>query len=46
MQTKDALRAAYQRFIKELELAQKDKAGRDLIRAIFGKHSIAKDPPL
>jgi hypothetical protein len=40
---KQSLRAAYQRFMKELEPARKDEAGRDLIRAIFGKDSIAED---
>jgi hypothetical protein len=38
------LRAAYQRFMKEQEPARKNKAGRELIRAIFGKNSIAEAP--
>jgi len=42
MQTKDDLRAAFLRFMKEQEPDKKDKAGRDLIRAIFGKNSIAE----
>jgi hypothetical protein len=42
MQTKHHLEAAYKRFMKEQEAAGKDKAGRDLIRAIFGKDSIAE----
>ena len=31
------LKATYQRFIDEQEPARKDEAGKDLIRAIFGK---------
>jgi hypothetical protein len=38
------LQAAYQRFMKEQEPANKNKAGCDLIRAIFGKNSIAEAP--
>ena len=40
---KQNLKAAYQRFVKEQEPARKDEAGKDLIRAIFGKDSIAED---
>jgi len=43
---KRQLHAAYQRFMKEQEPAQKHKDGRDLIRAIFGKNSIAEAPLL
>jgi len=40
---KGNLKAAYQRFMKEQEPARKEEAGRDLIRAIFGKEAIAED---
>ncbi len=43
---KQNLQVAYQRFMKEQEPARKDEAGKDLIRAIFGKDSIAADPVL
>ena len=38
------LKATYKRFLDEREPARKDEAGKDLIRAIFGKDAIAKDP--
>ena len=41
--TRDRLNAAYSRFIEENEPGRKNEAGRDLIRAIFGKGSIAED---
>ncbi len=37
------LRAAYQRFVQEQDHARKEEAGKDLIRAIFGKDAIAGD---
>ncbi len=40
------LQATYQRFMKEREPARKEAAGQDLIRAVFGKDTIAKDPVL
>jgi hypothetical protein len=40
---KENLKAAYQNFLKEQEPAKKDKAGHELIRAIFGNDAIAKD---
>ncbi len=40
------LKSAYRRFLKEKEPSKKDEAGRDMIRAIFGKDSIAEDPVL
>ena len=40
-EAKAQLKASYRRFIAENEPAQKNKAGRELIRAIFGKDSIA-----
>jgi hypothetical protein len=43
---KENLRATYGRFLKEQEPAKKDEAGRDLIRAVFGKDAIAEDPIL
>jgi predicted DNA-binding ribbon-helix-helix protein len=38
------LALAYRRFLKAPATAKKDKAGKDLIRAIFGKDAIADDP--
>lgn len=35
--------AAYKRFMDESEPTTKNEAGLDLIRAIFGKDSIAED---
>ena len=40
---KKNLNTAYRRFLKEREPSKKDQAGRDLIRAIFGKDAIAED---
>jgi hypothetical protein len=40
------LRAAYRRFLSEQEPSKKEEAGRDLIRAVFGKDSVAEDPLL
>lgn len=40
------LRASYKRFLEEDEPSRKNKAGKDLIRAIFGKNAIAEDPLL
>jgi hypothetical protein len=37
------LRAAYKRFINEKSPGPKNKAGKDLIRAIFGTNGIAED---
>ena len=37
------LNAAYRRFMAEADPARKDEAGKDLIRAIFGKDAIAED---
>jgi hypothetical protein len=41
---KKNLETTYRRFLKEKEPSRKDEAGRDLIRAIFGKDAIAEDP--
>ena len=35
------LKAAYKRFLQEQEPVRKDEAGKDLIRAIFGKDAVA-----
>jgi len=45
-EAKKELRTAYQRFMSESEPAQKTGAGKDLIRAIFGKDALAEDPLL
>jgi hypothetical protein len=46
LDAKANLQATYRRFMKEQEPALKEEAGRDLIRAIFGKGAIAEDPLL
>ena len=43
---KENLRAAYRKFLKEQEPSKKEEAGRDLIRAVFGRDAIAEDPIL
>jgi hypothetical protein len=43
---KENLKIAYRSFIKEKEPLKKEQAGREMIRAIFGKGSIAEDPIL
>src|SRR5260370_11189930 len=45
-EAKENLTAAYRRFLKEQEPSKKEEAGRDLLRAIFGKDAIAEDPIL
>ena len=45
-ESKQQLREAYRSFIEESEPKRKNEAGRDLIRAIFGKDSIAEDSVL
>jgi hypothetical protein len=42
-EAKRQLRAAYRNFVEEAEPERKNEAGRDLIRAIFGRDSIAED---
>ena len=42
-EAKQQLKAAYRNFIEEERPAHKAEAGRDLIRAVFGKESIAED---
>jgi hypothetical protein len=40
---RNALNATYRRFIFEADPERKGEAGKDLIRAIFGKDAIAED---
>jgi hypothetical protein len=40
---RDDLNATYRRFMSEADPDRKGEAGKDLIRAIFGKNSIAED---
>lgn len=40
---KQHLKTAYRTFIEDAEPDRKNEAGRDLIRAMFGKDSIAED---
>lgn len=40
---REQLQTTYRRFIEENEPARKNGAGRDLIRAIFGKDALAED---
>src|SRR5580700_3465297 len=40
--SKENLKTAYRRFLKEKEPSRKDEAGRDLTRAVFGKDAIAE----
>ena len=40
---KENLRASYKRFMEEQEPARKNEAGKELVRAIFGKDAIAED---
>ncbi len=42
-EAKQQLKTAYRNFVEEAEPGRKNEAGRDLIRAIFGKDSIAED---
>jgi hypothetical protein len=38
------LNISYRRFMSEADPRLKDEAGKDLIRAIFGKEALAEDP--
>ncbi len=38
-----SLNATYRRFLAETDAERKGEAGKDLIRAIFGKDAIAED---
>ena len=42
-EARDDLNATYRRFMSEADPDRKGEAGKDLIRAIFGKNSIAED---
>jgi hypothetical protein len=44
VEAREQLKFAYNRFVDEHEPDRKNEAGRDLIRSIFGKDSIAEDP--
>jgi len=46
LEAKENLKATYNRFLDERHPTEKGKAGKDLIRAIFGKDSLAEDPLL
>ena len=45
-EARQQLQASYDRFVAESDPARKNDAGKDLIRAIFGKDAIAEDPVL
>jgi hypothetical protein len=45
-EAKENLKAAYRRFMDEQEPARKEEAGKNLVRAVFGKDSIAGDTVL
>jgi len=40
---RDSLKATYRRLMSEADPERKSEAGKDLIRAIFGKDAIAED---
>ena len=40
---KENLNSAYHQFLKEQDPSKKEEAGRNLIRAVFGKDAIAED---
>ena len=42
-EAKKQLKASFNRFLGENDPARKNEAGRDLIRSIFGKDSVAED---
>ena len=41
---RENLNAAYRRFMSETDPERKGEAGKDLIRAVFGKEAFEKDP--
>ena len=43
---RDSLKTTYRRLMTEADPQRKDEAGKDLIRAIFGKDAIAEGPIL
>ena len=42
-EAKEQLESSYNRFLAENDPARKNEAGKELIRAIFGKDAIAED---
>jgi hypothetical protein len=42
-EAKEQLKTAYNRFLAENDPARKNEAGKDLIRVVFGKDSLAED---
>jgi len=46
LDAKENLKATYQRFMDEQVPTRKNDAGKDLVRAIFGKDAIAEDTVL
>jgi len=45
-EAKENLRVIYKKFVEEQEPGRKEEAGKDLIRAVFGKDAIAQDTVL
>lgn len=45
-EAKEQLKRSYRRFLAEDDPTRKNEAGKDLVRAIFGKDSIADDSVL
>ena len=43
---RENLNVAYQRFMSEAAVERKNEAGKDLIRAVFGREAIAEDSVL
>ena len=43
---RENLNAVYRRFMSEADAERKNDAGKDLIRAVFGREAIAEDPVL
>ena len=43
---RESLDAAYSRFMNESDPQHREDAGKDLIRAVFGRDAIAEDPVL
>lgn len=43
---KEDLKTVHRKFLKEQKPSKKEEAGRDLIRAVFGRDAIAEDPIL
>ena len=44
LEANDKIDAAYEQFMRDQDTAHKSQAGKNLIRTIFGKDSIAEDP--